>query len=127
MGFTLTRLGSSTVSALPTPAQEAKAKANHDRILAFEANPPIMIGASRKQINFAKLIASKFLFHAHAWGFAAYEIELLFQSRDYGKRAEFWINARNPSGNSGEGVTRQAVTTAIANIKNELKRQAKRL
>lgn len=114
MGFTISRQGSSTVTALPTPEQEFKAKANHDRMNRLADNPPIAIG-SPKQIDWAKKIAAAFLFHAPHWGFKAEDMDLIFN--DLGKYAKFWIDNRNPSGNSGEGFTRVAVEILLANIR----------
>ena len=117
MGFTLTRnLNSSSVSSLPSVEQEAIAATNHNKIRRLEANPPIAVG-SEKQVNWAKSIASQFLFHAHAWGFKADDIDLLFANR--GKYSKFWIDNRNPSGNSGEGVTRLAVEKELAELKRD--------
>jgi hypothetical protein len=116
MGITISRHGSSTASALPTPEQEAKAKANHDRMKVLADSPPIAIG-SEKQIDWAKKISAQFLFHAHAWGFKAEEINLVFA--DLGKYAKFWIDNRNPSSNSGEGFTRVAVEILLANIRED--------
>lgn len=116
MGFTLTRSGPSTARALPTPEQEAKAKANHNHMKALADNPPITIG-SPKQIEWARKIAADFLYHAHAWSFKAEEINLVFS--DLGKYAKFWIDNRNPSGNSGEGFTRVAIKILLANIRKD--------
>lgn len=117
MGFTLTRnLNFSSVSSLPSVEQEAIAATNHNKIRQLEANPPIAIG-SEKQVAWAKKIAAQFLFHAHAWEFKADEIELFFANR--GKYAKFWIDNRNPSGNSGEGVTRLAVEKELAELRRD--------
>ena len=117
MGFTLTRnLTSSSVSSLPSVEDAAIAATNHNKIRQLEANPPIAIG-SEKQITWAKAIAEGFLFHAHAWGFKADDIDLLFANR--GKYSKFWIDNRNPSGNSGEGVLRSAIEKEIAEIKRD--------
>lgn len=113
MGFTLTRTGNSAIARLRTPEEELAAKINHDHMRRLAINPPITIG-SDKQIDWAKSIASKFLFHAHAWGFTAKQIDLVFA--DKGKYAQFWIDNKNPSGNSGEGVTRAAVEKLLAEI-----------
>lgn len=119
MGFTLTRnLNSSSVSSLPSVEQEAIAATNHNKIRQLEANPPIAIG-SPKQITWAKAIAAQFLFHAHAWGFKADDIDLLFANENRGRFSKFWIDNRNPSGNSGEGVTRLAVEKEIAELKRD--------
>ena len=107
MGFTLTRNCSfSSVRSLRTPEEELAAKTNHNHMIALSINPPIVIGSER-QILWAKKIASQFLFHAHAWKFSAEQINLVFANN--GKYARFWIENRNPSGNSGEGRTREAV------------------
>jgi hypothetical protein len=115
MGFTLTRnTGNSQSQAIRTPEQELAAKLNHDRMNELSINPPIIYG-SEKQINWAKSIASKFLFHAHAWQFSAADIDLVFA--DKGKYSQFWIDNRNPSGNSGEGKTRVAVEKLLEEIR----------
>lgn len=117
MGFTLTRnLNSSSVSSLPSVEQEAIAATNHNRMKVLAVNPPIAVG-SDKQITWAKAIAEGFLFHAHAWGFKAEDIDLLFANR--GKYSKFWIDNRNPSGNSGEGVLRSAIEKEIAEMKRD--------
>lgn len=117
MGFTLTRnLNSSSVSSLPSVEQEAIAASNHKHMQVLAVKPPISIG-SPKQITWAKAIAEGFLFHAHAWGFKAEDIDLLFANR--GKYSKFWIDNRNPSGNSGEGVTRLAVEKELAEMKRD--------
>jgi hypothetical protein len=123
MGFTLTRnLNSSSVLSLPSVEQEAIAAANHNRMKVLAVNPPITIGVRdkngySKQITWAKAIAEGFLFHAHAWGFKAKDIDLLFANR--GKSSKFWIDNRNPSGNSGEGVLRAAIEKEIAEMKRD--------
>ena len=117
MGFTLTRnLTSSSVSSLPSVEDAAIAATNHNKMKRLEANPPIAIG-SPKQITWAKAIAEGFLYHAHAWGFKAKDIDLLFANR--GQFSKFWIDNRNPSGNSGEGVLRVAIEKEIAEIKRD--------
>jgi hypothetical protein len=117
MGFTLTRnLNSSSVSSLPSVEQEAIAATNHNRMKVLAVNPPIAVG-SDKQITWAKAIAEGFLFHAHAWGFKAEDIDLLFAN--HGKYSKFWIDNRNPSGNSGEGVLRSAIEKELAEIKRD--------
>ena len=117
MGFTLTRnLTSSSVSSLPSVEDAAIAATNHNKMKRLEANPPIAIG-SPKQITWAKAIAEGFLYHAHAWGFKAEDIDLLFANR--GKYSKFWIDNRNPSGNSGEGVLRSAIEKEIAEMKRD--------
>ena len=117
MGFTVTRSTDSlSVAQLPTVEEQAIAASNHNKMRQLEANPPIVIG-SEKQVAWAKKIAAQFLFHAHAWEFKADEIELFFASR--GKYAKFWIDNRNPSGNSGEGVTRLAVEKELAVLRRD--------
>lgn len=117
MGFTLTRNSSNSVAGtLRSPEQELANKLNHDHMSSMSLNPPISIG-SEKQIKWAKAIASQFLFHAHAWGFKAEQIDRVFAN--HGKYAKFWIDNRNPSGNSGEGVTRIAVENLLANLDAE--------
>lgn len=114
MGFTLTRNCSfSPVQGLRTPEEELAAKTNHNHMIALSIDPPITIG-SPKQINWAKAIASKFLFHAHAWQFTSEQIDLVFAGK--GRYARFWIENQNPSGNSGEGRTREAVEKLLAEI-----------
>lgn len=116
MGFTLSRNCnfSSSISALPSPEAAAQRRANHQHMENLAIDPPITIG-SEKQINWAKAIAEGFLFWAHAWEFTAADIDLLFANQ--GKYARFWIDNRNPHGNSGEGFTRMGVTKAIAELK----------
>ena len=115
MGFTLTQnCNFSATSKLRSPEKEATDKLNHDHMKQLKLNPPITSG-SNKQISSARAIASQFLFHAHAWGFAAADIDLLFAN--HGRYSKFWIDNRNPSGNSGEGKTRIAVEKAIEAIK----------
>jgi hypothetical protein len=130
MGFTLSRYADySNVSALPTPEQEAIAAANHNHMKQLAANPPITIG-TKPQITWAKSIADQFLFYAHAWGFKANDIDLLFANR--GKYARFWID--NKCARSGEGTTRIAVEKELAEINrqfaprsnDELRKLAKR-
>ena len=117
MAFTLTRsMTSSDVAHLPSVEDAAIAATNHNKMKRLEANPPIAIG-SPKQITWAKAIAEGFLFHAHAWGFKAEDIDLLFANR--GKYSKFWIDNRNPSGNSGEGVLRVAIEKEIAEMKRD--------
>ena len=121
MGFTLTRnLTSSSVSSLPSVEDAAIAASNHKHMQVLAVKPPIAIG-SPKQITWAKAIAEGFLYHAHAWGFKAEDIDLLFANR--GKYSKFWIDNRNPSGNSGEGVLRSAIEKEIAEMKRD--RQAR--
>lgn len=116
MGFTLSRNCnfSSSISALPSPEVAAQRRANHQHMENLWNDPPITEG-SEKQLIWAKRIAQGFLFHAHSWGFAAIDIDLLFANQ--GKYARFWIDNRNPHGNSGEGFTRMGVTKAIAELK----------
>jgi hypothetical protein len=130
MGFTLSRYADySNVSALPTPEQEAIAATNHNYMKQLALNPPITIG-SKPQITWAKAIADQFLFYAHAWGFKAADIDLLFANR--GKYARFWID--NKCERSGEGTTRIAVEKELAELKrqstprsnDELRKLAKR-
>ena len=113
MGFNLPRNGTSTISRGRTLEQEAADLLNHAHMKMLKYAPPITIG-SEKQIAWAKSIAEAFLFHAHAWSFTPADIDSLFASR--GKYAKFWIDNRNPSGNSGEGVTRVAVEKELAEI-----------
>ena len=127
MGFTLTR-ASSTVSSLRTPAQEAIAATNHNHMKQLAFNPPIAIG-SEKQITWAKAIASQFLFYAHAWGFKASQIDLIFANR--GKYAKFWID--NRCERAGEGATRIAIEKELEALligdrlsESELRSKAKR-
>lgn len=116
MGFTLTRSTGTSAAFLGyrTPEQEAIDKADHQMIQAIERRPPVTIG-TEKQINWAKSIARAFLFHAHAWNFTPADIDLLFANN--GKYAKFWIDNRNPSGNSGEGYTRAAVERELDKLK----------
>lgn len=117
MGFTLTRnCNFSDTSRLRTPEEEAIAKTNHNHMTRLSLNPPITIGGP-KQIAWAKSIADQFLYHAHAWGFKAEQIDWLFANR--GKYAKFWIDNRNPSGNSGEGVTRIAVEKELQTMQQD--------
>jgi hypothetical protein len=117
MAFTLTRsMTSSDVAHLPSVEDAAIAATNHNKIRQLEANLLIAIG-SEKQVAWAKKIAAQFLFHAHAWGFKADDIDLLFANR--GRFSKFWIDNRNPSGNSGESVTRLAVEKEIAELKRD--------
>jgi hypothetical protein len=117
MAFTLTRsMTSSDVAHLTSVEDAAIAATNHNKIRQLEANPLIAIG-SEKQVAWAKKIAAQFLFHAHAWGFKADDIDLLFANR--GRFSKFWIDNRNPSGNSGKSVTRLAVEKEIAELKRD--------
>ena len=117
MAFTLTRsMTSSDVAHLPSVEDAAIAASNHKHMQVLAVKPPIAIG-SPKQITWAKAIAEGFLYHAHAWGFKAEDIDLLFANR--GKYSKFWIDNRNPSGNSGEGVLRVAIEKEIAEIKRD--------
>ena len=113
MGFKLARNGTSDISRGRTPEKEAADRLNHNHMMALRYYPPITIG-SEKQVAWAKSIAEAFLFHAHAWSFTPAEIDSLFANR--GKYAKFWIDNRNPSGNSGEGVTRVAVEKELAEM-----------
>ena len=122
MGYTLTRNTnfSSNILTLPTVEQEAIAAANHNHMKRLQANPPITEGVrdkdgNSKQIDWAKSIASDFLFYAHAWGFKADQIDLLFASR--GKYAKFWID--NRCKRSGEGTTRIAVEKELAKLERD--------
>lgn len=115
MGFTLTRnTATFTIKALPTPEQEAIAASNHNHMKRLALNPPITIG-TKPQITWAKSIADQFLFYAHAWGFKAADIDLLFANR--GKYAKFWID--NRCQRSGEGTTRIAVEKELAELKKD--------
>jgi hypothetical protein len=115
MGFTLTRnLNSLSVSSLPSVEQEAIAAMNHSYMEKIALNPPIAIG-SLKQITWAKAIAAQFLFYAHAWGFKASQIDLIFANR--GKYAKFWID--NRCERSGEGTTRIAVEKELAELERD--------
>jgi len=111
MGITISRQGSSTVTALPTPEQEAKAKANH---ATLENMPSPVIHGSPKQIQWANSIVTTFLFYAHQRGFKAEDIAEFFKT-DRAKYAKFWIDNRNLSPMSGE--TGIAVENAIAEQK----------
>lgn len=99
MGFTLSHAGTGTIRSLPTPEQEATARANHDHMRRLAIDPPITEG-SEKQIKWAKAIASQFLFYAHAWQFKAEQIDRIFEGQ--GKYARFWIENRPSRAMSGE-------------------------
>ena len=111
MGFTLSRHGSSTVSALRSPEKEAADKLNHDHMKRIAIDPPITIG-SPKQISWAKSIASQFLFYAHAWSFKAEQIDRVFAEK--GKYAKFWIDNKPSHPMSGE--LRVAVENLLAEM-----------
>jgi len=110
MGFTLTRNGSSTVTALRTPEEEAAAKLNH---MTLENMPSPVIYGTRPQIEWANKIVRTFLFHSHAWGFKAEDITAFFQTYR-AQSAKFWIDNRNTKPMSSE--TRIAVEKELAEM-----------
>lgn len=91
MGFTLTRHGSSVVSALRTPEEESTARLNH---MTLENMPSPVIHGTYKQIDWANSIVKTFLFYSHAWGFKAEEIAEFFKTYR-AQSAKFWIDNRN--------------------------------
>ncbi|MBD2316706.1 hypothetical protein [Phormidium tenue] len=110
MGFTLTRHGSSAVSALRTPEEEAAAKLNH---MTLENMPSPVIHGTRPQIEWANKIVRTFLFYSHAWGFKAEEIAAFFKTYR-AQSAKFWIDNRNSKPMSSE--TRIAVEKELAEM-----------
>ncbi len=110
MGFTLTRNGSSTATALRTPEQEAKDKANHQR---FEAMQRPKFSGTDKQVYVASKSLESFLFYAFHWGFNPDDVEAFLQTYR-GKSVQFWI-ANKPKA-KGSGETRIAVEKELAEM-----------
>jgi hypothetical protein len=113
MGLTISRKGSSTVSALPTPAQAEQARINH---MTLENMPSPVTSGSPKQIQWANSIVKTFLFYAHPWGFKADEIAQFFQTYR-AQSAKFWIDNRNLQPMSSE--TRIAVEKELAEMQHD--------
>lgn len=119
MGFTLTRNGSATVSALRSPEQEAADKLNH---VTLENMPSPVIHGSPKQIQWANSIVRTFLFYSHPWGFKANDIAEFFKTYR-AQSAKFWIDNRNTKPMSSE--TRIAVERELEEMRRDRAAAAK--
>ena len=103
MGFTLTNCDFKSSGIIRTPEKEAADKLNHDRMRSMIK--PDFKGTD-KQVWAANKSLDTFLFHAHAWGFKADDIESFLQTYR-GKSLQFWISNKSKHPMSGE--TRIAV------------------
>jgi len=113
MGIAISRHGSSAVSALRSPEQEARDKLNH---VTLENMPSPVIHGSPKQIEWANSIVKNFLFYSHHWGFKAEDITAFFQT-SRAQSAKFWIDNRNTKPMSSE--TRIAVEKGLEAMRQD--------
>ena len=113
MGFTISRHGSSVVSALRSPEQEAADRARHQR---FETMQRPKFSGTDKQVYVASKSLESFLFYAFHWGFNPDDVEAFLQTYR-GKSLNFWI-ANKPKAN-GSGETRIAVEKELEAMRQE--------